>query len=188
MRASTVMLTKEIGTFTFQVLSVATIKIDLSGENNIVLADSDDEICPTIDLFNTSHFPYRARTLTPLLFYVDVDKTYYSSFYMKLVCHRSPLQCPRLHLSSSSPGLNIIDALTLTKSRIRSKSNLTTIDLIVWMYVMSITCHHIFIVMFYLCCPQYLWVFLMHMAYSWMTRIRCVMDTLDVQQIQQILK
>jgi hypothetical protein len=44
---------------------------------------------------------------------------------MKLVCHGSPSQCPPLHIFSSSSSFN---ALKLTESKRRSKSELNIID------------------------------------------------------------
>ena len=49
-------------------------------------------------------------------------------------------------------------------------------------------CHHIFKMIFYLCCSQCLWVFLMCMAAPWMARIRCATDTLGAHKKQQISK
>jgi hypothetical protein len=59
---------------------------------------------------------------------VDVDKTPHSSSCMKFVRHGSSSQHPPLHPSSSSSCFNIIDALKMTKSRRRSKSDLIAID------------------------------------------------------------
>ena len=81
-----------------------------------------------VDFSDTSFFPYKTKPSNPVLVYVDVDKTLHNSSYMKLVCLSSSSQRPPLHHSSSSSGFNIVDALKMTKSRRRSKSDLTAID------------------------------------------------------------
>jgi hypothetical protein len=59
---------------------------------------------------------------------VDVNKTPHNSSYMKLLRHGARSQRPPLHPSSSSSSFNIVDTLKMTKSKRRSKSNLTTIN------------------------------------------------------------
>ena len=59
---------------------------------------------------------------------MDVDKIPHNSSYMKLVCHSYSSQRPPLHPSSSSSSFNIVDALKMTKSRKKSKSDLNAID------------------------------------------------------------
>lgn len=128
MQASTIILTNEFGTLTVQLPCFATVKLEPSDDNIFMLLDYNNKICLAIDLSNTSPFPFRSMTPTPSRISVHVDKTPYTPFYMRLALHDSPFQRPPLHHFSSSSSLNIVDALKLTKSRKRSKSNLATID------------------------------------------------------------
>lgn len=73
---------------------------------------------------DTSPFPRKIKTPTPINESVYVDKSPYNPLCMRLAPHG----IPPFYLGSSSLGLNIVEALKLTKSRRRSKSNLTTVD------------------------------------------------------------
>ena len=128
MQASTVLLTNESGASTVNVHSMATVKIEPSDDDVLVLLDSDEEVCPVVDLSDTSPFPYKTKPSNPILVSVDIDKTPHNSSYMKLIRHGVSSQRPPLHPSSSSSGFNIVDALKMTKSKRRSKSDLTVID------------------------------------------------------------
>jgi hypothetical protein len=128
MQASTVLLTNESGASTVNVPSMANVKIEATNNDVLVLLDSDDEVCPVVDLSDTSYFLDKTKSSNPILVSVDVDKTPHSSSYMKFVRHGSSFQRPPLHHSSSSSSFNIVDALKMTKSRRRSKSDLTAID------------------------------------------------------------
>ena len=127
MQVSIVILTNEFGTSIVQMPNVATIKTKPSDNNIFVLSSSDDDVCSTIDLFGT-YFLYEARIATLQLVFVDINKTHYRPFCMKLACHGSPSQCPPLYLFSSSSKLGIVNALKLTKSRKMFKSDFTIID------------------------------------------------------------
>ena len=105
---------------------VAIVKIERNDNSIFMLLDSDGDICPIVDLFDTSYFSYKAKIPTPLLVYADVGKVHFSPSYMKLLRHKSRFQHSLFLPSSSSSCLNIIDAFKLTKSRERSKSDLTT--------------------------------------------------------------
>ena len=124
------MLTNNSCTYTVQVPILFNVKIEPSENTVLLLSDLEDDVCLAIDFFDTSHFPLRkARTPTPpSVIPIDVNNTPCSLPLMKLPPHGSPSPCPPLHPSSSSLRLNIVDALQLTKSRIRSKSELITID------------------------------------------------------------
>ena len=128
MRAFTVLLTNESGAFIVNVPSMATVKIKPSGDDVLVLLDSDEDVCLVVDLSNTSPYPYKTKSSNPVLVFVDVDKIPHNSSYMKLVCNCSSSQRPPLHHFSSCSGFNIVDALKIIKSRRRSKSDLTAID------------------------------------------------------------
>ena len=107
---------------------MATVKIEPSEDDVLVLLDLDEDVCPIVDLSDASHFPYKAKPSNPVFVFVDVDRTPHSSLYIKLVCHGSSSQRPPLHPHSSSSCFNIVDALKMTKSKRRSKYDLTTID------------------------------------------------------------
>jgi hypothetical protein len=125
MQASIVLLTNESSAST---INVPTVKIEPSDDDVLVLLDSDEYVSPVVDLSDTSFFPYKPRSPNPVLVSMDVDKTPHSSSYMKFVRHDFSSQRPPLHPSSSSSGFNIVNALKMTKSRRRSKSDLTAID------------------------------------------------------------
>ena len=121
-------LTNEYGAYTVNAPTVATVKIEPSDDDIIVLLDSDVDVCSVVDLSDTSHFPYKHRFSNPVLVSLDVDKIPHSSSYMKFVRHGSTSQRPLLHPSLSSLGFNIVDALKMTKSRRRSKFDDPAID------------------------------------------------------------
>ena len=124
-QASTVLL---YGASNVNVSSMATIKIEPSDDDVIVLLNSDSDDCLVIDLSDTSHFSYKTKPSNPVLIFVDVDKTPHNTSYTKFVRHSSFSQRSPLHPSSSSSYLNIVDALKMIKSRRRSKFNLIAID------------------------------------------------------------
>ena len=55
------------------------VKIKPNDDNIIVMFVSDDDVCHVVDHFDTSHFPYRSRTPTPILVSVDIGTTPYHS-------------------------------------------------------------------------------------------------------------
>ena len=127
MQTSTVLLTNKFGASTVNVSNMATLKIEPSDDDVLVL-DSNKEVCHVVDLSNTSYFPYKTKPSNPVLVSVEVHKTPHNSSYMKLVRHGASSQRPHLHPSSSSSSFNIVNTLKMTKSRRRSKSDLTVID------------------------------------------------------------
>lgn len=106
MQASTDILTIEFGASTIQAPSVATVNIERTDGNVLVLSDSNDDVCYVVDLYNTSYFLCRTRTPTFILVYVDINKIPYSLLYIRMACHESPSQCPPFH-HSSSLGLSL---------------------------------------------------------------------------------
>ena len=128
MQASIVLLTNEFGVYTVNEPSMAIVKIEPSDDDVIVLLYSNEEFCHVVDLSDTSFFSYRTKSSNPVLDSVDFDKTPHNSSYMKLLRHGVLSQRPPLHHFSSSSGFNIVDTLKMTKSRRRSRSNLTAID------------------------------------------------------------
>jgi hypothetical protein len=128
MQASTVILTNESGTSTVQVPSMAPVKVEPLDDSVFVLSDSEDDICASVDLSNTSPFPFRSVHSTPSQLPLHVAKSPCGLMYKRVVPQNSPSQRPPLHPSPSSTGLTMVDALKLTKSRKRSKSDLASID------------------------------------------------------------
>ena len=104
------------------------VKIEPSDDDVLVLLDSGEEVCLVVNHFDTSLFSYKTKPSNTVLVFVDIDKTPHNSSYMKLIRHGVSSQRPPLHPSSSSSGFNIVDALKMTKSRRRSKSDLIAID------------------------------------------------------------
>src|SRR6202022_2032965 len=128
MQASTVILTNESGTSTVQIPSTAHIKVEPLDDSVFVLSDSEDDICASVDLSNTSPFLFRSVHSIPSQLPIHVAKSPCSLMYKKVVPQISPSQHPPLHPSPSSTRLTMVDALKLTKSRKRSKSDLASID------------------------------------------------------------
>ena len=128
MQASTVILTNESGTSTVQILFVAHVKLEPTDDSVFMLLDSEDDICASIDLLDTSAFPCRSVNSTPSLLPMHIAKSPCSPMYGRLVHYNTPFQRPPLHPSPSSIRLTIVDALKLTKSRKKSKSYLASID------------------------------------------------------------
>lgn len=108
MQTSTVLFTNESGTYTVNVHNVATIKIELSDDDNFALLDSDEDVCLVDDLFISSLNSYKTKPSNLVLVFVDVVKTTHNQSDMKLVCHGFPSQCPPLHSSWFSSSFNII--------------------------------------------------------------------------------
>lgn len=122
-----IIMTNESSTSIVQVPSVTMVKSKPCDDNSIFLVEFEDVGCVATRFLNTSHFPY--KTKTPLVNkYVNVDKSPCNPLYMRLIRQGSPSQCPPLHLGSSSLGLNVVEALKLTKYRRQFESNTTTID------------------------------------------------------------
>ena len=97
MQASTVLLTNESGASTVNVSSIATVKIEPSDDDVLVLLDLDKEVCPIVDPSDISLFPFKTKPSNLVLVSVDVDKTPYNSSYMKLVRYGVSSQCLPLH-------------------------------------------------------------------------------------------
>ena len=68
---------------------MTTIKIEPSGDDVLMLLDSDEDVYHVVDLSDTSPYPYKTKPSNPVLVFVDVDKTLHNLSYMKLVCHSS---------------------------------------------------------------------------------------------------
>ena len=125
MQASTVVLTNQSGASTVQMPNVPTVKLEPDDNIVCLLSDSDDHICATVDLSDTSSFPFKN---TPSQVPLHASTSSCTPLSIKFACRDTPSQRPPLHPSSSSIGLTIIDALKFTKSRKRSKSDLASID------------------------------------------------------------
>ena len=116
-QASTIVLTNNSCTSTVQLPLVANVKVEPSDDTILLLSDSDGDVCPVVDLFDTSHFPFRTRTPTPPLHSADVHNTPRSPLYMKLPHHGSPSSRPPVHPSSSSLCINIVDCFEIDKGK-----------------------------------------------------------------------
>ena len=112
------------GTSTVQIPTVATAKLEPNEDSVLVLSDSGDDICDAVDLSDISPFPFKSKNSTPS----QLPKFPFSHVCNTLVHRMTPSQRPPLHPSPSSIGLTIVDALQVTKSRKRSKSDLAFID------------------------------------------------------------
>lgn len=108
--------------------SVAAIKLESINNSVLVLFNSIGEVCPIIDLLDTSLFPFRSVTPTPSRVSVNIHKSPYNPLYLRLPSRGTPSQRPHLHTLSSSSSLSIVDALKLAKSVKRSKYDIVTID------------------------------------------------------------
>jgi hypothetical protein len=63
MQAFTVILTNESGTSTVQIPSTAHVKVEPIDDRVFLLSDSEDDICASVDLSNTS--PFKSVHSTP---------------------------------------------------------------------------------------------------------------------------
>ena len=97
MRTSIVLLTNEYGASTVNVPSMASVKIESSDNDVLVLLDTDEDVCYVVDLSYTSYFYYKTKHSNHVLVFVNVDKTPHSLLYMKLVRHDFSSQRPPLH-------------------------------------------------------------------------------------------
>jgi hypothetical protein len=73
MQTSTILLTNEFDASTVNVPSMATVKIERSDDDVLVLLDSDENFCSVVDFFDTSHFLYKTKHHNPVFVSVDVD-------------------------------------------------------------------------------------------------------------------
>jgi hypothetical protein len=128
MQASTVILTNESGTPTVQIPSIAHVKVEPLHDNVFVLSDSEDNICASVDLSNTLSFPFRSVYSIHSKLPIHASKSPCGPTHKSVVPQILPSQRPPLHPSPSSTWLTMVDALKLTKSRKKSKSDLASID------------------------------------------------------------
>jgi hypothetical protein len=84
MQASTVILTNESGTSTIQVPSIAHVKVEPLDDSVFVLSNSEDDICASVDLSNTSPFPFRSVHSTPSQLPLHVAKSPCGLMYKKI--------------------------------------------------------------------------------------------------------
>jgi hypothetical protein len=153
MQALTVILTNEFGTSIVQIISIATVKLEVIDDNVVVLLDFEDDICAFVDLSNTLSFSFKSVPFIPSQLPTCVAKCPCSPMYGRLVSHISPSQRPPLHPSPSSIGFTIFDALKLRKSKKKSKSDLISIDFDNTDVHMSSTYHLLIMTKFFFSCP-----------------------------------
>ena len=87
MQASNVILTNESGTSRVQISKVTIVKLEPSEYGVFVLFYFNDNICPIVNIFGTSPFPFRSATLTSSKVLVDIVKSPYNPMYMRLTRH-----------------------------------------------------------------------------------------------------
>jgi hypothetical protein len=58
-------LTNESNTFTVQILTVTTVKLEPNDDSVLVLSNSKDDICVDVDLSDISPFPFKSKNSTP---------------------------------------------------------------------------------------------------------------------------
>jgi hypothetical protein len=90
MQASTVTLTNKSGTSTIQILFVTTVKLEITYDNVFVLLDSEDDICASVDLSNTSSFSFKSVHSTSSQLPICVAKFSCGPMYGRLILHTSP--------------------------------------------------------------------------------------------------
>ena len=113
---------------TIQIPRLATFKLEPSDDNVFVLSNSKDDVCVYVDLLDTTLFSSKSIDSTPLTFPLDQPKTPYNPMYMRLFRQVTPSQRPPIHCPyPSSIDWSIVQALILTKSRIRSDMHLWVI-------------------------------------------------------------
>jgi hypothetical protein len=90
MQASIVILTNESDTSTYQISSVATVKLEFTDNNVFVLLDTKDDICAYVDLSNTSSFSFKSIHSIPSQLSMCVAKFSCGHMYGRLILHTSP--------------------------------------------------------------------------------------------------
>jgi hypothetical protein len=90
MQASTVILTNESGTSTVQISSIAPVKVKPLDNSVFVLSDSEYDICASVDLSNTSSFPFKDVHSTPSQLPIHVSKSPCGLMYKGVVPQISP--------------------------------------------------------------------------------------------------
>ena len=65
MQTSTIILTNETGTFTIQITSIIHVALEPTNDIVFMLSNLEDDICVSIDLSNTSPFPFRSVNSIP---------------------------------------------------------------------------------------------------------------------------
>ena len=120
-------MTNESGTSTVQISSVGIVKLEPIDDSVLVLSDSEDDICASVDLSNKSSFPFKSVHSTPSQLPIHVAKSAQGLYGNDGSPNLTFL------VSSTTPftviyRLAMVDALKLTKSRKKSKSDLASID------------------------------------------------------------
>ena len=95
MQASTVILTNESGTSTVQIPSTTHVKVEPIDDRVLLLSDSEDDICASVDLSNTS--PFKGVHSTPSQLPIHVSNSPCGLMYKRVVPLISPSQRPPLH-------------------------------------------------------------------------------------------
>jgi hypothetical protein len=98
-----------------QIHSISHVKVKPLDNSVFVLSDSEDDIYASVDLSNTSPFPFRSVHSTPSQLPLHVAKSRCGLMYKRVVSQNSPSQRLPLYPSPSSTGLTMVDALKLTK-------------------------------------------------------------------------
>ena len=112
---STIIFTDKSSTSRVQIPSFAIVKAKLGLNNVYVLADSNNEICPLVDLSDTIPFPiFSKHSTNPRLSKPYRDKK--TSPYTPSICKMTSKR-PPLHIAIAMDGLSILDALRETYPR-----------------------------------------------------------------------
>jgi hypothetical protein len=83
-------LTNESGTSTVQIPSIAPVKVEPLDDSVFVLSDSEDDICASVDLSNTSPFLFKGVHSTPSQLPIHVSKSPCGLIYKRAVPLISP--------------------------------------------------------------------------------------------------
>ena len=126
-QASIVILTNKSSTSTVLIFFLLPVELDSTDENMFVLLDSKDDICASDNLSNTLPFPFKSVHSTPSQLPIHVAKSAQGLYGNDGSPNLTFL------VSSTTPftviyRLAMVDALKLTKSRKKSKSDLASID------------------------------------------------------------
>lgn len=60
---------------TDQIPSIAIVKLEFGEDDIVTLCNSDDDVCATIYIFNTSPFQFRNTTLVPFKMLLNIEKS-----------------------------------------------------------------------------------------------------------------
>lgn len=84
MQESTIIMTNTCSTSTMYIPSIDIVQLEPSDNSILVLSDSNDGVCPTIDLSITSPLPFRSTHTMSSQFGANIEKYPFNPQYIKM--------------------------------------------------------------------------------------------------------